>query len=126
MNEIYSIQDRCLNALIKGPMTADEVADEIGEHLLAVRPAITMLKDLGNIEYTGMKRPNKVSGKKAHVLKLTCMALPPVIPIATESDFAFFRHAKKIGFNEQDARNLITSTTDPVLLNDAAKLVFSA
>jgi len=56
-----------LSALLsEGPMTADEVADFVGESLLTIRPRMTELKRLGLLRDTGARRAN-ASGRQAVV-----------------------------------------------------------
>lgn len=50
----------------RGPMTADEVAQVMGESVLAIRPRITELSKLDFIVETGQRRKNR-SGKMAIV-----------------------------------------------------------
>jgi len=50
-----------------GPMTADEVADALGESVLSIRPRVTELKRFGAIFDTGKRRANR-SGKSACVV----------------------------------------------------------
>lgn len=47
-------------------LTADEIADRLGETVLAIRPRVSQLKTLGLIFDTGKTRPN-ISGIKASV-----------------------------------------------------------
>jgi hypothetical protein len=47
-------------------MTADEVADFVGESLLTIRPRMTELKRLGLLRDTGARRAN-ASGRQAVV-----------------------------------------------------------
>jgi len=63
------LRDRALAHIANRPSTADEVAEAIGETVLAVRPRITELKQLGKIERTGERRAN-ASGQKAHVYRV--------------------------------------------------------
>lgn len=49
-----------------GPQTADEVAEALGESVLAVRPRISEMVRENLVVATGMRRPNK-SGRTAWV-----------------------------------------------------------
>lgn len=49
-----------------GPLTADEIAQALGENILSVRPQVTLLVKEGKIEETGETRPNE-SGRFAMV-----------------------------------------------------------
>lgn len=65
-----TLRDRvlvCLNDVWPAGMTADEVADVLGETVLAVRPRFSELKKMGLIEMTALKRPN-ASGVEARVM----------------------------------------------------------
>lgn len=55
-----------LAALEAGPLTADEIADRIGETVLATRPRVTELHQDGLLYDTGHRRPNS-SGRNAIV-----------------------------------------------------------
>jgi hypothetical protein len=63
-----TLRDRALAALQRAPagMTADEVADALGEGILSIRPRISELKRLGLIEATKERRANS-SGLDARV-----------------------------------------------------------
>lgn len=47
-------------------LTADEVADRLGESVLAIRPRVTELSKLSRISDSGARRPNR-SGRNAIV-----------------------------------------------------------
>lgn len=53
---------------LRGPCTADEVAEALHMSVLTVRPRVTELKAMGKLVDTRLRRPNK-SGRKAAVLK---------------------------------------------------------
>lgn len=56
-----------LNTLEKhGALTADEIADRMGESVLSIRPRVSELRNMGRIADTGYRRANK-SGRKAAV-----------------------------------------------------------
>lgn len=61
-----TLRARCLAAVTKRPMTADEVAAELGVDRLAIRPRLSELKVLRRVEKTEGRRCN-VSGKTAVV-----------------------------------------------------------
>lgn len=64
-------QREVLEALSRwGSMTPDEVADHLSRTVLAVRPRLSELKQLGLIEKTGERRANQ-SGLMAAVYRLT-------------------------------------------------------
>lgn len=50
-----------------GGLTADEVAEALGESVLAIRPRITELKELGQIHEKRGERRTNASGRKAQV-----------------------------------------------------------
>lgn len=52
-----------------GPLTADEVADQLAESILAIRPRISELKRQGKIKDAGQRRANR-SGRTAMVLTI--------------------------------------------------------
>jgi hypothetical protein len=60
---------RVLQALREHPRTADEVAETIGETILAVRPRVSQLYRQGIIRKSGDRRLN-ASGLGAHVWEL--------------------------------------------------------
>lgn len=60
------LKARCLSALQGAALTADEIAAQIGEDVLSVRPRITELLRDGLVVKTVLRRANK-SGKKAIV-----------------------------------------------------------
>ena len=54
-----SLKARCLSVIEKtAGMAADEVADELGESVLNVRPAVSSLVNLGMLTDSGVRRPN--------------------------------------------------------------------
>ena len=65
-----TLRARCLAVIGKyGPQTADEVAESLGETVLATRPRLTELRRLGKITDTGTRRAND-SGRTAIVWRL--------------------------------------------------------
>jgi hypothetical protein len=52
-----------------GGLTADEVAAQLNQSILAIRPRITELARLGAIKDSGLRRPNQ-SGRNAIVWKV--------------------------------------------------------
>jgi predicted Rossmann fold nucleotide-binding protein DprA/Smf involved in DNA uptake len=60
------LRQAVLEALRKRPMTADEVAEAIGESILAVRPRVTELHNDGILYDSGERRVN-LSGRPATV-----------------------------------------------------------
>lgn len=50
-----------------GGLTADEVAEALGESILTVRPRISELKELGQIREKKDERRKNASGRKASV-----------------------------------------------------------
>jgi predicted ArsR family transcriptional regulator len=62
------LRQRCLAALKKrGPMTPDEIADDLQESILAVRPRISELRSKALVRATGERRRNAISGRQALV-----------------------------------------------------------
>lgn len=64
------LRNKCLQALKDAALTADEVAERIGETVLSVRPRITELSQAGQVAKTTLRRPN-ASGRSAAVWVLT-------------------------------------------------------
>jgi biotin operon repressor len=64
-----SLRAQCLKALAASSMTADEVADVLGESVLAIRPRISELRASGKVVDSGERRIN-ASGKRATVWRL--------------------------------------------------------
>lgn len=65
-----NIQDQCLRAYkVSGPMTADECANILGMSVLTVRPRISQLSALNQLEDTGIRRKND-SGRNAIVWRV--------------------------------------------------------
>lgn len=60
------LRGKCLAALRRGSMTADEIATAIGETCLSIRPRITELLQAALIVDTGLRRLN-LSGRSAKV-----------------------------------------------------------
>ena len=64
------LQGKCLEALrTHGPLTADEIADKVGETILSIRPRCSELKRAGRIIKTDARRLN-VSGCSATVWRV--------------------------------------------------------
>lgn len=111
MNNTLSIEERFLEALSKADHTADEVAAEIGEHLLAVRPTATNLKTRGIIARTGEKRRNSVSGKYAYVLTIRPMASVPIsdpTPSCNPLVKEMVKQAKDLGYHSSEIKELLS------------------
>lgn len=67
-----ALQARVIEAFTaagKAGLTADQAASKIGESVLAVRPRVSELSEMGLIEKTGSRRPN-ASGLNATVWRL--------------------------------------------------------
>lgn len=64
-----TLRDQTLETLKGRPMTADEVAAQLGETVLAIRPRLSELRAKKLIEPTGEKRLN-ASGKDAKVWRV--------------------------------------------------------
>jgi hypothetical protein len=60
------LRQRCLDRLRLGPATADEIAAWLDQSVLSIRPRITELFQMGEIEDTGERRPN-ASQRRAKV-----------------------------------------------------------
>ena len=73
--EVNGLRALCLEAIVKSPLTPDEVARCIGRDRLAIRPRITELKEMGLIEDSGERRSN-VSGRKAIVYRRRLIDAP--------------------------------------------------
>ena len=63
-----TLRDKVFAAICAGPVTADEVAERLGETVLAIRPRLSELRKAGWIEPSGERRKN-ASGVSAHVWK---------------------------------------------------------
>tara|TARA_R100001086_G_scaffold238543_1_gene163371 strand:+ start:1012 stop:1368 length:357 start_codon:yes stop_codon:yes gene_type:complete len=62
-----TLREMCKSVfLVEDSLTADEVADVLGQSILSIRPRITELSRLDFLEDSGDRRPNS-SGKKAIV-----------------------------------------------------------
>lgn len=60
-----SLKARCLSVIEKtGGATADEIADELGESVLNVRPAVSALVNLGMLIDSGDRRENAGGNKQ--------------------------------------------------------------
>jgi transcription initiation factor IIE alpha subunit len=114
-----SIEDRCLEALAKGDFTPDEIANSIGESLLAVRPVMTVLRQLGKVYRTGKRRAND-SGKAAHVLTLKPSVNHGIDPVK----LGMVEQAKRLEFSKEAAIQLLKSDIDADTLNAAIKRVY--
>ena len=88
-----NLRTRCLNVLRQyGAMTADEVADRLGETVLSVRPQFTLLTKENKIVDSGKRRLNS-SGRNAIVW------LPTHPSLWREADASYNRAADQ----ERDA-----------------------
>ena len=65
-----TLRDRVFAVICASPVTADEVAERLGETVLAIRPRLSELRKDGRIEPSGERRKN-ASGISAHVWKPT-------------------------------------------------------
>lgn len=63
------VQNRILVLLRARPMTADEIAEHLGESILYIRPRVTELSMLDRIEDSGERRKN-ISGQSAIVWRV--------------------------------------------------------
>lgn len=63
------LRSKCLKALEKGQMSADECAVDVGESILSIRPRFSELLHLGHIVDSGLRRQND-SGRLAKVWRL--------------------------------------------------------
>lgn len=64
-----TLRDKALAVISQRPSTADEVADALGETVLAVRPRISELRVMGKVMKTMERRANR-SGIKATVWRI--------------------------------------------------------
>lgn len=62
-------QNRIMVLLRAQPMTADEIAEYLGESILYVRPRVTEMVELSHLEDSNVRRFNK-SGKSAIVWRV--------------------------------------------------------
>lgn len=66
-----TLRRRALAALVAyGPMTADEIAEKLGEPILSVRPRVSELRASGSVEPTNTRRPT-AAGNSAQVWRVT-------------------------------------------------------
>ena len=68
-NKAPTLRDRCLEVLRNYAMTADEIALALGCSVLAIRPRITELYQMGSIEESDTLRMND-SGRMAMVWRI--------------------------------------------------------
>jgi predicted Rossmann fold nucleotide-binding protein DprA/Smf involved in DNA uptake len=61
-----TLRELALAEIVKEPLTADEVAANLGQSVLAIRPRVSELHRAGAIYKTARRRVNR-SGKKAVV-----------------------------------------------------------
>ena len=116
MNGTISIIEKCEEVLNQHPVTTDEVAVEIGEHILAVRPSIRMLYKNNKIIKTGDKRRN-ISGKFAHVwagrsVKIDIGTKAITVPPVT---LTLVRQAKELGFTSDEVRTMLNEVPNEIL-----------
>jgi predicted ArsR family transcriptional regulator len=64
-----NLRERALAIIKAAASTADEIADSMGETVLAIRPRISELNQMGLIEKSGIRRKN-ASGANAHVWRI--------------------------------------------------------
>lgn len=69
-SDASTLRGQCLTALGSHDQTADEIAESVGESILAIRPRVTELKAKGKVFDSGKRRPN-LSGRSAIVWTLT-------------------------------------------------------
>jgi predicted ArsR family transcriptional regulator len=126
MNGTLSINEKCEKVLNLHSATADEVAEEIGENILAVRPTICMLFKNGIVVKTGAKRKN-TTGKSAHVWAMKksgidigtdAVTVPPVT-------LALVKQAKQLCFTQEEIRTMLSPETPNEILTMAIKQIYS-
>jgi DNA-binding Lrp family transcriptional regulator len=84
--EAKTVREACLRILKAiGPMTADEVAAQLGLSVLTVRPRITELKRKGLARSTKERRDN-VSGMSAVVVEASPEPAPAVPATYTQQE----------------------------------------
>lgn len=66
---VLTLRKRVLDAIAALPGTADEIAERLGETVLAIRPRFSELRKMDRIEPTGQRRKND-SGSSAHVWRV--------------------------------------------------------
>lgn len=69
-SDASTLRGQCIAALASHNQTADEIAETVGESILAIRPRVTELKAKGKVFDSGIRRPN-LSGRNAIVWTLT-------------------------------------------------------
>jgi len=69
-NDASTLRCQCIAALAYRDLTADEIAESVGESILTIRPRVTELKAKGRVFDSGNRRPN-LSGRNAIVWTLT-------------------------------------------------------
>lgn len=118
-----SIEERALLELSKGDYTPDEIATRIGESVLAVRPIMTVLRQLKKIYRTGARKPNE-SGKAAFVLTLNpalmAVADSEVCPVKLK----MVQQAQRLNFDRVAAATLLEGEMDSETLTTALDIVY--
>lgn len=74
-NDASTLRCQCMAALAYRNLTADEIAESVGESILAIRPRVTELKAKQKVFDSGERRPN-LSGRNAIVWTLTKPTAP--------------------------------------------------
>jgi hypothetical protein len=69
-NDASTLRCQCIAALAYRDLTADEIAESVGESILTIRPRVTELKARQKVFDSGKRRPN-LSGRNAIVWTLT-------------------------------------------------------
>jgi predicted ArsR family transcriptional regulator len=95
MNANISISDRCLEILKHEQLTADEVAEKIGESVLAVRPSICILYKEGYVIKTGDKKAN-ASGKPANIWAVSASMRADTNTVAPSHSFLVVKQDKRL------------------------------
>jgi predicted transcriptional regulator len=71
-----TLREKCFEVLKDRELTADEIADKLGDTVLSIRPRISELKAQGRICATEKRRCN-ISGVKAVVWKVKTKLVQP-------------------------------------------------
>ena len=74
-SDASTLRCQCIAALAYKNLTADEIAETVGESILTIRPRVTELKAKGKVFDSGKRRPNQ-SGRNAIVWTLTKPTAP--------------------------------------------------
>ena len=120
-----SIEERAIKELALGDFTPDEIATRIGESVLAVRPIMTILRQLKKVYRTGAKRAND-SGKPAFVLTLKPALMATANDEIDSVKLEMVKQAQRLGFDRAGVSLLLSGEMDAVTLTKALDIVYGA